>query len=118
MSQLSYVRSRINTLRRKFALEISHNRLRPIVEDFCAESYVAAMDRKPAPDAHAFVRKVVDAGFRLTTFTEVHRYLAQCLRDKVVPGIENLLGALLPWATVRGLVVLSADGPPTPFRQE
>ena len=118
MSQMSYIRSRINSLRRKFALEISHNRLRPMVEDFCSESYAAAMDCKPAPDAHDFVRKVVDAGFRLPTFTETHRYLAKCLADKVVPGVENLLRALLPWATVRGLVVLSADGPPIPFRKE
>ena len=114
MSQLSYVRSRINALRRKMALEISHNRLRTMAEDFCSDSYAAAMDRKPVPDAHAFVRKVVDAGIRLPTFGAVHRYLAKCVTDKVLPGVEHLLGALLPWATLRGLVVLSADGPPVP----
>ncbi len=76
------------------------------------------MDRKPMPEAHAFVRKVVDAGFRLPAFTAVHRYLAKCRSGKVVPGVERLLGSLLPWATVRGLVVLSADpNPPTPIRQ-
>ena len=115
MNQLSYIRSRINALRRKFALEISHNRLRPMVEDFCIQSYAAAMDRKPLPDGPAFLRKVADAGFRLPTYMAGHKYLAQCLADKVVPGVENLLGALLPWAIVRGLVVLSADPkPPTP----
>ncbi len=117
MSQLSYVRSRINALRRKFALEISHNRLRTMAENFCTESYVAAMDRKPVPDAHAFVRKVVDAGIRLPTFGAVHQYLGKCATDKVLPGVENLLGAMLPWATLRGLVVLSADGPPVPVPQ-
>ena len=117
MSQLSYVRSRINALRRKFALEISHNQIRPMVEDFCTESYGAAMDHKPLPDAHAFVSKVVDAGFRMPTFGAAHQYLRECVADKVVPGVEHLLGALLPWATLRGLVVLSADGPPTPVPQ-
>ena len=117
MSQLSYVRSRINALRRKFALEISHNRLRPMVEDFCSDSYAAALDRKPLPDAHTFVRKVVDAGYRMPTFGAVHRYLAKCATDKVLPGVEHLLGALLPWATVRGLVAPSADGPPIPAPQ-
>ncbi len=115
MNQLSYVRSRITALRRKFALEISHNRLRTMAEDFCTDSYSAAMDRKPLPDAHAFIRKVVDAGFRLPTFGAVHQYLAKCVSEKVLPGVEHLLGAMLPWATLRGLVVLSADGPPTPI---
>ena len=118
MNQLSYVRSRINALRRKFALEISHNRLRTMAEDFCTDSYAAAMDRKPLPDAHTFIRKVVDAGYRLPTFGAVHQYLAKCVTDKVLPGVENLLGAMLPWATLRGLVVLSADGPPTPIPQK
>ena len=118
MNQLSYIRSRINALRRKFALEISHNRLRPMVEDFCTDSYAAAMDRKPLPDGPAFLRKVADAGFRLPTYMAGHKYLAQCLADKVVPGVENLLGALLPWAIGRGLVVLAADPkPPTPVPQ-
>ena len=117
MSQLSYVRSRINSLRRKFSLEISHNQIRTVAEDFCADSYTAAMDHKPLPDAHTFVRKVVDAGYRLPTFGAAHQYMAQCLRDKVLPGVEHMLGALLPWATVRGLVVLSADGPPVPVPQ-
>ena len=114
MNQLSYIRSRINALRRKMALEISHVRLRPMVEDFCTESYAAAMDRKPLPDGLAFIRKVADAGFFLPTFMAAHKYLEQCLEEKVVPGVEHLLGAFLPWATVRGLVVLSADPkPPT-----
>ena len=117
MSQLSYIRSRINALRRRFALEISHVCLRPMVEDFCTESYAAAMDRKPLPDGRAFIRKVGEK-IRLPTFMAAHKYLEQCLKQKVVPGAENLLGALLPWATVRGLVVPSADPkPPTPVPQ-
>ena len=117
MSQLSYIRSRINALRRKFALEISHVRLRPMAEDFCTESYAAAMDRKPLPDGFAFIRKV-GAKIRLPTFMAAHKYLEQCREEKVVPGVEHLLGALLPWATLRGLVVLSADPkPPTPVPQ-
>ena len=47
-----------------------------------------------------------------------HKYLEQCREEKVVPGVEHLLGALLPWATLRGLVVLAADPkPPTPVPQ-
>ncbi len=117
MSQLSYIRSRINALRRKFALEISHNQIRPMVEDFCSESYYAAMARKPLPDQWDFFPKVAAAGWRLPTFTAAHAYLERCIAQKVVPGVEHLLGALLPWAINRGLVVLSADGPPVPIPQ-
>ena len=117
MNQLSYIRSRINALRRRFALEISHVRIRPMVEDFCTESYAAAMDRKPLPDGLAFICKVGDK-IRLPTFMAAHTYLEQCRAEKVVPGAEHLLAALLPWATLRGLVVLAADpNPPTPVPQ-
>ena len=117
MNQLSQIRSRINALRRKMALEISHVRLRPMAEDLCTEWHVAALDRKPLPDARAFIRKVAAAGFYLPTFVAAHKYLEQCLEKRIVPGVEHLLGALLPWAVVRGLVVLSADPTPMPGPQ-
>ena len=116
MIQLSHIRSRINALRRKMALEISLVRLRPMAEDFCTEWQVAATEGEPAPDDLAFIRKV-GAKIRLPTFMAAHRYLQQCLAQKTVPGVEHLLGALLPWAVARGLVVLSADSPPTPVPQ-
>ena len=115
---MNQIRSRINALRRKMALEISVVRLRPLADDFCLEWSVAQTDRQPPPDDQTFIRRVVDAGFRLPTFMAAHKYLEQCREEKVVPGVEHLLGALLPWATLRGLVVLSADPkPPTPVPQ-
>ncbi len=114
MNQLSYIRSRINALRRKFALEISHNEIRTMVDDHCLQWTIARAERKPAPDDFAFFRKVAAAGYRLPTFTSAHSYLQRCLAEKTVPGIEHLLGALLPWAVARGLVVPSADPPPLP----
>ena len=113
---MNQIRSRINALRRKMALEISHVRIRPMAEDYCLEWSVAATEGRPAPDDLAFIRKV-GAKFRLPTFMAAHQYLQQCLAEKIVPGVEHLLGALLPWAVVRGLVVLSADPPATPVPQ-
>ena len=86
---MNQIRSRINALRRKMALEISVVRLRPLVA----------------------------AGFYLPTFMAAHKYPTRCLTENVVPGVEHLLGALLPWATVRGLVVLSDDPTPMPGPQ-
>ena len=114
---MNQIRSRINALRRKMALEISVVRLRPLAEDFCLQWQVVVSDRRPAPDDHTFIRRVVDAGFRLPTFMAAHRYLTRCLAENVVPGVEHLLGALLPWTAVRGLVVLSDDPPPMPSPQ-
>ena len=114
---MNQIRSRINALRRKMALEISVVRLRPVADDFCLEWSVAVSDRRTPPDDHTFIRRVVDAGFRLPTFMAAHRYLTRCLTENIVPGCEHLLGALLPWAAVRGLVVLSDDPPATPVPQ-
>ena len=111
---MNQIRSRINALRRKMALEISVVRLRPLADDFCLQWSVAVTDRRPPPDDQTFIRRVADAGFRLPTFMAAHRYLTWCLAENVVPGVEHLLGALLPWAVLRGLVVLSDDPPATP----
>ena len=116
MIQLSHIRARINALRRKFALEISVVRLRPMAEEYCQEWSVAAIEGQTAPDDLAFIRKV-GARIRLPTFMAAHQYLQQCLDQKIVPGVEHLLGALLPWAVLRGLVVLADDPPPTPAPQ-
>ena len=72
---MNQIRSRINALRRKMALEISLVRLRPLAVDFCLEWSVAAADRRPSPDDRAFIRKVAAAGFRLPTFMAAHQYL-------------------------------------------
>ena len=116
MIQLSHIRARINALRRKFALEISVVRLRPMAEEYCQEWSVAAIEGQTAPDDLAFIRKV-GARIRLPTFMAAHQYLQQCSTQKIVPGVEHLLGALLPWAVLRGLVVLADDPPATPVPQ-
>ena len=112
MNQLSQIRSRINALRRKMALEISVVRLEPVADEFCFQWERASAERKAAPDIPAFIRKVASVGYWLPTFVAAQKYLEQCLAEKIVPRVQHLLGVLLPWATVRGLVVLSADPPP------
>ena len=116
MNQLSYIRSRINALRRKFALEISVVRLEPVADEFCYQWDRARAEGKPAPDILAFIRKVA-AGYRLPTLVAAHKYLEKCIKENIVPGAQHLLAALLPWAVVRGLVVPSSDPPPMSMSQ-
>ena len=134
---MNQIRSRINALRRKMALEISVASLRPLADDFCLEWSVAQTDRKPPPDDHTFIRRVADAGFRLPTFIRpqipdaVPRRKRRSRRRASPPTnipddtslgaspktsfpASSILGALLPWAAVRGLVVLSDDPPAEP----
>ena len=56
MNQLSQIRSRINALRRKMALEISVVRLQLVADDFCSQWDRARAERRPAPDRFAFAR--------------------------------------------------------------
>ncbi len=56
MNQLSHIRSRINALRRKMALEISVVRVEPVADEFCFQWERASAERKPAPDIPAFIR--------------------------------------------------------------
>ena len=56
MNQLSQIRSRMNALRRKMALEISVARLEPMADDLCYQWERASAERKAAPDILAFIR--------------------------------------------------------------
>ena len=114
MNQLSQIRSRINALRRKMALEISVVRLEPVADEFCFQWERASAEGRPAPHWHSFIRKVAATGYWLPTLVAAHKYLEKCLAEKTVPGVQTLLGMLLPWAVVRGLVVPSADPAPMP----
>ena len=56
-------------------------------------------------------------GYWLPTLVAAQKYLEKCLAEKIVPGVQQLMAALLPWAVVRGLVVPSADPPPMSMSQ-
>ena len=117
MKQLSHIRSRINALRRKMALEISVVRLEPVADDFCFQWDRARAEGRPAPHWHSFIRKVGEAGYWLPTLISVQKYLEKCIAEKIVPGVQALLGMLLPWAVARGLVVPGADPEPMSMSQ-
>ena len=98
------LRSRVNALRRKMALELAVVRLRRLAQEYCVQWTVALADRRAAPESHAFVRRVVDAGFRLPTFMAVHNYLNGCRSRSAIPECDGLLRSLLPWSATLGLV--------------
>ena len=90
---LSQLRRRIDALKRKFARELAIIQLRRI-----AEALADAWDPDNPPEPAAVIRRVADAGFRLTTFGR----LGHCLRDARhqgdPPDPEYFVCSLLPWA--------------------
>ena len=96
------LRSRVNALRRKMALELAVVRLRRLAQEYCLQWTVALADRRPAPESHPFILRVADAGFRLPTFMAAHNYLNRCLRQDTLPDCDGLLRSLLPWSAALG----------------
>ncbi len=101
---MNALRARVNALRRKMARELTVVRLRRLSDEFSLQCAVAVGDRQPQPEPHAFIGRVVDAGFRLPTFMAVHKYLDRCRRRNAIPEIDGLLRTLLPWAAARGYI--------------
>ncbi len=95
---LSSLRARVRSLRRRMALAYAQVMVQRQADDLCTQWAVAQADKRPTPSPQAFVRRVAAAGFHLSTFTGVVRYLERCagLRQKPTPPL--LLRALLPWA--------------------
>ena len=96
MTTLSSLRRRVDALRRKLVVPLAILRLRRLASEFSLECTVARADRQPQPESHPFILRVVDAGFRLTTFMAVHKYLGSCRSQNTLPDSAKLLRALLP----------------------
>ena len=128
---LSSLRSRINALERRLIVPLSVVRLRPIVEQYCDEwAYAMSAGSVPPPCTPAdpvpprmsptplgarrrgaprvspvpLFRRITDAGYRLSTFTEVNRYVRQCREEGSCPHPHEMLRRLLPKAVAWGLL--------------
>ncbi len=95
---LSQIRSRIYALKRKLARPLAQLALQRMSEELALEWGRAEVDRQPMPDPHPFVLRVVKAGYHLSTFTRVMRYLDRCRDRAEAPDSGQLLRTLLPWA--------------------
>ncbi|MCY3692866.1 MAG: hypothetical protein OXH30_12805, partial [Chloroflexi bacterium] len=51
------------------------------------------------PEPHDVIQRVVKAGFRLSTFMRLRRYLDDTIRQGDVPEPECIVLDLLPWAS-------------------
>lgn len=90
---ISQIRRRIDALKRKFARELAITKLRRIAE-------AVADDWNPdqPPEPADVIQRIVQAGFRLPTFTNLSRYLKDTQRQGDVPDPEEIVLSLLHWA--------------------
>ncbi len=103
---LIQVRNRINYLRRKYAIPLAVARLHPIAEEFCDQWAVARANASsnpaPAPEPgalsepHRFIQRLAARGFRLDTFTDLHRYLERCQKSNACPNPLGIIQSLYP----------------------
>ena len=97
MYSLSALRRRVDAIRRKLAPFLAILRVRRLADEYSLQWTVAVADQQPAPDTHSFILRVAAAGFRLTTFMSVHKYLEECRNEHTVPEKDKMVQALLPW---------------------
>ena len=95
---LAALRSRVRALRRKLVLARAQVVLYRMAEEECLRWDCAQDAGKTPPEPHAFILRVVKAGFRLPSFTEVIRYLNRCRSGDNPPDTFQLYRTLIPWA--------------------
>ena len=98
---LTQIRNRIHALQRRFGLPLAIIRLRPYATQFCHQWAVAQDQQQPLPETPAFIRKLADAGFRLTTFMYLHHHIERHLSNNTCPNPKGIISALLPHAAAR-----------------
>ncbi len=91
---ISQIRRRIDALKRKFARELTIIKLRRI-----AESVSNDWDPDQPPEPADVIDRIAKAGFCLSTFTNLSRYLKDIRLQSDVPEPETIVLRLLPWAS-------------------
>ncbi len=106
---LSQLCRRVNAFKRQFAHELAIIRLRRIAETL-------SNDWTPSepPEPSTVIQHIVKAGFRLTTFASLGRYLADTRRKGDVPIPNTIVLSLLPWAGNDRYYPLLRWDPPAP----
>ena len=89
---LSQPRRCIDALKRRFARELAIIKLRRIAQAV-ADNWIPSEPTDPA----RVIKRIVNAGFRLNTFSRLHRYLDDIRRESAAPNPNIIVRKLLPW---------------------
>ena len=97
MRTLSEIRREIRALRRKYHREIAIYRMRRVAEEVHYDYARAVADRREPPKPLEIVHRIVDQGFRLTTWMNLIKYLERVGEAGDIPDPRSMLTNLLPW---------------------
>ena len=75
-------------------------------------------DPSDPPEPPQVIKRVADAGFRLSTFMRLHRYLEDTRRKGEVPYPNAIVLSLLPWAGDDRYIKLLSWDLPAPTRKD
>ena len=95
-SEIEALWRRVRALQRKLTRELAEYRLSLISRDLCHRWFVARSNQKPLPKIQTFIRRVIDAGYRLLGLGAANNYLQDCRRKGADPDPGKLLNAILP----------------------
>ena len=90
------LRRQVDALMRKYARELAIYHFRPVADQIAQMWAIAVANKQPKPDPLSCIRKVVDAGYRLNTFTALRAYLKQCRRFGHLPDPQEIAERLFP----------------------
>ena len=96
MSEINALWRRVRALQRKLARELAELRLGRICDDLCERWFAAWSEHKPLPEIRPFIKRVMDAGYRLLPLGAANNYLMRCLGKGDSPDPQVLLEAILP----------------------
>ena len=104
---LSQIRTRLNTLKRKFALPLTTLRARILAEKLCHQWHIAQANRQPLPETHTLVTQTAQTSrLPVTTWSALHRYLDRIRDQNATPDPHDIVQTLVPQAAARGLLTL------------
>ena len=84
-SEINALWARVRDLQRKLARELAAYQLDLLSRDLCHRWFVAQSDQKPLPEIQSFIRRVIDAGYRLLPLAAANNYLQDCRRKETHP---------------------------------
>ena len=104
---LTQIRTRLNTLKRKFALPLTVLRARILAEKLCLQWTAAQANRQPLPETHTLITQTAQTSrLPVTTWSALHRYLDHIRDQNATPDPRQIVQTLIPQAARPALQTL------------
>lgn len=93
---LASLRRELYALKRKYARVFAVAHLKPVTDHIAELWNIAVAKKKPKPDPIFCIKKIADAGFRITSLKALHIYLKDCRYYNEFPDAQKIAARLFP----------------------